>query len=63
MAPTPDKGGIRLGPCAQCHHEVYGDLGARDTLMRRDPVVVCMYCQDEFIHREHNHQSGIVVQT
>jgi hypothetical protein len=57
-----EKGGQKLGRCAQCRHYVYVDRSGIDCYMGRDPTVVCMFCQDHFKFVERVHQQGIVVQ-
>lgn len=56
------RGGISLGRCVDCGHEVYGDPGAVRTMRERDAVTACMWCNDSFRYRERAHQSGLVVQ-
>lgn len=56
------RGGLVIGSCVDCHHTVYGDLGARQAVKDRDAAVGCMWCNDSFRHRERIHQSGMVVQ-
>lgn len=56
------RGGVVLGRCVDCHHEVYGDHGARQAVKDRDAAVGCMWCNDSFRYRERIHQSGMVVQ-
>lgn len=56
------RGGVVLGRCVDCGHEVYGDHGARQAVKDRDAAVGCMWCNDNFRYRERVHQSGMVVQ-
>jgi hypothetical protein len=56
------RGGVPIGRCVDCHHEVYGDQGARRAVIDRDAAVGCSWCNEQFREIEKIHQSGMVVQ-
>lgn len=56
------RGGIVIGTCVDCHHAVYGDIGARDAVRSRDAAVGCMWCNEQFREVERIHPSGMVSQ-
>jgi hypothetical protein len=55
-------GGIPMGRCVDCRHEVYGDPGAVKTVKERDCLVACMFCNDNNRYIERVHQSGLISQ-
>lgn len=58
--PGDIRGGVVIGRCVDCGHEVYGDGGAAWTVRERDTQVGCMWCHEQLVHVERFHQSGLV---